>query len=152
MKFAFASAFLTVLAYGNPAVADISSLSGDLDYGPKRVVFQSGFYCYDALDIFKIYEVWPNGGTTDMANALADKKLKSGSCKILPTMSVTVRGLRIARVYGKAMPEKSIYVIPRIIVDGTQGYTFPNNLGAVGFEIIKQSQHANKEEGLPIRQ
>lgn len=144
-------AFFMLMGFSTFASAEITNVTGNLDAGPTREVLSGGYLCRDALDIFRLYELRANGVSDASMNAAA-KKIVSNACKELPPTSVWITGVKLAKIYGKAMPQPSLYVVVRVRVNGDYYYVAPHFLNGTGFEIIKQAQIQNKRNGSPLVQ
>ena len=143
--------FFMLMGWSAFAFAEITDVTGNLDAGPNREILSGGYVCRDALDIFRLYELRANG-VSDANMNVAAKKIVSGSCKQLPPTSVWVTGIKLAKIYGKAMPQPSLYVVVRVRISGDYYYVAPHFLNDTGFEIIKQAQIQNKRNGTPLVQ
>lgn len=142
----------SLLAFSSISSAEIIDATGNLDVGPTREVLSDGTVCRDALDIFRFYEIRAKGGSDAQIASAVNASMKSGACKDLPPTSVWVTGIKLAKIYGKAMPQPSLYVVARVKIDGTFYYVAPHFLNQTGFEIIKQAQIQNKRNGTPLVQ
>lgn len=144
-------ALFTLMGLSAFASAEITGVTGNLDAGPTREILSGGYLCRDALDIFRLYELRANGVSNTKMNVEA-KKIVSNACKELPPTSVWITGVKLAKIYGKAMPQPSVYVVVRVRVNGEYYYVAPHFLNETGFEIIKQAQIQNKRNGAPLVQ
>lgn len=144
--------FFILMGFISHATAEISDVTGNLDVGPTREIVSGGYLCRDALDIFRIYELRATGGSAAQMTLAVKSMEKNGACKELPPTSVWVTGVKLAKINGKAMPQRSLYVVVRVRVNGDYYYVAPHFLNETGFEIIKQAQIQNKRNGTPLVQ
>lgn len=141
---------LSSLAYAIPASAAITDVTGDIDIGISRDVMQSTFVCKA--------NVWLNviqmiaDGKHSQSEKLLETGLREGDCVKANAQSVTVTGVRMAKISGIERKEASIYALAHVRGKNFNGYVGPSTLSERGFDIIKTVQIMNKKMGAPLVQ
>jgi len=144
---------LSVVMASTAVHAEITSLTGDIEYGPARDMVNKAPVCSSATDFFEMFQVAANTEDQAAVGAAWEALVKRGACTLLPPQTVYVNALRMAQISGSARKEPSVYTVAKIRADGKELFVLPNNLvGEAGFDIIKQSQQLNKRNGMPLVQ
>lgn len=141
---------LAILAVGD-ARAEVYSTTGDLNIGPALDVTQPTIMCITADPLFRMFELRVISQQSKIEPYM-QATFKSGQCREVPASSVFVVGIKMTKIRASKNSAPSIFTVARIKLEGKFFYMLPNHLMESGFDIIKQSQLANKELGYELVQ
>ncbi|MCP1649440.1 hypothetical protein [Pseudomonas nitroreducens] len=144
-------ALLTVLSLH--AHADVYGKTGDLDVGPAADITEQTVMCSDPDVLFKMYEVRPlKGDMAKFSEEFFSPYANKGICRVVPTSSAYLIGIRTAMIKRKDKDVASKYVLARVVVGGQRGYITPITLQQNGFDLIKAVSLENQKHGAPLMQ
>lgn len=145
-----ATGVLAILTAGY-VQAEVYNTTGDLNIGPAMDVTQPTIMCTTADPIFRMFELRVMSQQAKIEPYMKST-FKNGQCREVPASSVFVVGIKMTKIRSSKDSEPSIFTVARVKLGGQFFYTFPNHLMESGFDIIKQSQLANKELGYELVQ
>ncbi|EPW8658181.1 hypothetical protein ACM7IS_26785 [Pseudomonas aeruginosa] len=142
---------LTVLSLH--AHAEVYGKTGDLDVGPAADITEQTIMCSDPDVLFKMYEIRPlKGDMAKFSEEFFTPYANKGICRVVPTSSAYLIGVRTAMIKRKDKDVASKYVLARVVVGGLRGYITPITLQRNGFDIIKAVSLENEKHGAPLMQ
>lgn len=141
---------LAILAAGY-AEAEVYNTTGDLNIGPVMDVTQPTIMCNTADPLFRMFEMRAMSQQAKIEPYMKST-FKNGQCREVPASSVFVVGIKMTKIRASKDAAPSIYTVARVKLGGQFFYTLPNHLMESSFDIIKQSQLANKEMGYELVQ
>ncbi|WP_367863438.1 hypothetical protein [Pseudomonas guariconensis] len=131
--------------------AKIWETTGDVDIGISRDVLQSTIVCSNADVQLRLMELVAEG-RRDQGVKHLENRTKAGECVYVPTQSITVLGVKMAKISGAERKVPSVYVLVKVAGPNFRGYVGPSALLNRGFDIIKDVQKVNKSLGAPLVQ
>ncbi|HCL4192402.1 TPA: hypothetical protein N2C35_000321 [Pseudomonas aeruginosa] len=133
--------------------AEVYGKTGDLDVGPAADITEQTIMCSDPDVLFKMYEVRPlKGDMAKFSEEFFTPYANKGICRVVPTSSAYLIGVRTAMIKRKDKDVASKYVLARVVVGGQRGYITPITLQQNGFDIIKAVSMENQKHGAPLMQ
>ena len=153
MSRALLGAGILIALAARAAHAEIYAKTGDLDVGPAADITEQTIMCSDPDVLFKMYEVRPlKGDMAKFSEEFFTPYANRGVCRVVPTSSAYLIGVRTAMVKRKDKDVASKYVLARVVVGGQRGYITPITLQQNGFDIIKAVSLENERHGAPLMQ
>lgn len=135
------------------AHSEVYGKTGDMDVGPAEDITEQTIMCSDPDVLFKMYETRPlKGDMAKFSEEFFTPYANKGICRVVPTSSAYLIGVRTAMIKRKDRDVASKYVLARVVVGGQRGYITPITLQQTGFEIIKSVSLENQKHGAPLMQ